>query len=86
MRQSVHLRCQGTSIVINRYRQPRVGAPAAQATMATTAIEGPKEVTELLTDLNNKYEAVGVCASADLPTTPLHRYSPWDTAQWVGSH
>lgn len=67
MRQSVHLRCQGTPIVINR--QLRVGAPAAQATMATTAIEGPKEVTELLTDLNNKYEAVGVCAAADLPTT-----------------
>lgn len=55
--------------MINRYRQLRVGAPAAQATMATTAIEGPKEVTELLTDLNNKYEAVG--ASADLPTTHI---------------
>jgi hypothetical protein len=30
--------------------------------MATTAIEGPKEVTELLTNLNNKYEAVGARA------------------------
>lgn len=58
--QSMHLRCRATSSL--RFsvikRSLRTHTPAAVAHPAMAAIEGPKEVTDVLTDLNNKYEAV----------------------------
>jgi len=56
LRQTTHLpRCQPVITRSTSLSLPR--AAATQSTMVQS-IDGPKDVTELLTDLSNKYEAV----------------------------
>lgn len=67
--QSMHLRFgkATSSLLVIRpptRKPPAAAAQAASSTMA--AIEGPKEVTDVLTDLNNKYEAVRAFELGDL--------------------